>query len=506
MSARATGTARAAAALLVWLVAPGAPALAAPPPAQVTEASAPPPAVAFERHVEAPLWRVTRRPGDGRGAYATGHYRNLFTELLGVPQEQVRARIEETWRAYFHGDGQEQRLYFETGANADGPLAYVTDWANNDARSEGMSYGMMIAVQLGHKREFDALWNWAKTYMQVTDPANPSYGYFAWSMGTDGSPRSTGAAPDGEEYFAMALYFAANRWGNGKGIYDYRAEADRILVAMRHRAVMTGTPPFRIHPGDAPFVPPDRPWPSINNRAEAAALAAQGKAPAPPWRDPAPRPHSVGPMMEESHAMVRFVADVGYPGSDASYHLPAFYELWARWGPEADRPFWALAADVSRDYFVRVTNPRTGLAPDHSYFDGSAMTTQDGAPYPFGYDSWRTASNWSVDASWWGKDPRQPSLSTAIQRFLASEGIDRFADRYTLEGKPLSTRHSPGMVAATAVAGLAGTPEPLARDFVKALWDTPRPEGEQRYFDGLLTLMSMMHLAGEFRVIAPPSR
>lgn len=484
-----------------------APAAAQPAKkAQITEASTAPPGVAFTRHQEAPLWRVTRHPGDGKGAYATGVYRNLFSELLGVPREEVKARIEATWRAYFHGDGQEQRLYFETGANANGTLAYVTDWANNDARSEGMSYGMMIAVQLGHKREFDALWNWAKTYMQVTDPANPSYGYFAWSMGTDGSPRSTGAAPDGEEFFAMALYFAANRWGNGTGIYDYKAEADRILTAMRHRAVMTGMPPFRIHPEDAPFVQPDRPWPSINNRAEAAALAAQGKSPPPPWRDPAPKPHAVGPMMEESHAMVRFVADVGYPGSDASYHLPAFYELWARWGPEADRAFWATAADVSRDYFVRVTNARTGLAPDHSYFDGSAMTTGMGEPYPFGYDSWRTASNWSVDASWWGKDPRQKALSTTIQTFLAGEGIDRFADRYTLDGKPLSQRHSPGMVAATAVAGLAGTPPPLARAFVKELWDTPMPEGEQRYFDGVLYLMSMMHLAGEYRIIAPPVR
>jgi hypothetical protein len=31
--------------------------------------------------------------------------------------------------------------------------------------------------------------------------------------------------------------------------------------------------------------------------------------------------------------------------------------------------------------------------------------------------------------------------------------------------------------------------------------DTPVPAGEQRYFDGMLYLMSMMHLAGEFRVI-----
>jgi oligosaccharide reducing-end xylanase len=474
------------------------------PPAQVTEASTPPPSVRIEHHDEAPLWQVARRPGDGTGAYASGRYRNVFAELLGVSAEQTHARVEQLWRSYFHGDGQEQRLYFEVGANANGPLAYVTDWANNDARTEGMSYGMMIAVQLDHKREFDALWNWSKTFMQITDQGNPSHGYFAWSMGTDGSPRSVGAAPDGEEYYAMALYFAANRWGNGTGIYDYRAEADAILHRMRHRATETATPPFRIHPGDAPFAEPDMPWPSINNRAEAAAARAAGKPWPVVWPKRAPRPQPVGPMVDEAHTMVRFVAETEVPGTDASYHLPAFYELWSRWGPVEDRAFWALAADVSRDTFARVTNPQTGLAPDRSYFDGSAMRSYDGQPYPFGYDSWRTVSNWSVDTAWWNKDPRAQARSTAIQSFLSSQGMARFADRYTLDGKPLSQRHSPGMVAATAVGALAGTPDPLARQFVSALWDNPAPAGEQRYFDGMLVMMSTMHLAGEFRVINPP--
>lgn len=470
---------------------------------QVTEASTPPPAIRIEPHAEAPLWPLDRRPGDGAGAYASGHYRNMFAQLLGVSPQQTHARIEQLWQTYFHGDGQEQRLYFEVGANANGPLAYITDWANNDARTEGMSYGMMIAVQLDHKREFDALWNWSKTYMQITDPANPSHGYFAWSMSTDGSPRSTGAAPDGEEYYAMALYFAANRWGNGTGIYDYRAEADAILHRMRHHAVETATPPFRVHPADAPFVEPATPWPSINNRAEAAAARAAGQPWPRVWPKRAPRPQAVGPMVDEAHPMVRFVAEIDTPGSDASYHLPAFYELWSRWGPVEDRAFWAEAADVSRDYFVRVTNPRTGLAPDRSYFDGSAMKSYDAQPYPFGYDSWRTVSNWSVDAAWWNKDPRQKVLATAIQTFLTGQGIDRFADRYTLDGRPLSQRHSPGMVAATAVGALAGTPADLARTFVQTLWDTPPPAGEQRYFDGMLYFMSTMHLAGEFRIIPP---
>ena len=125
-------------------------------------------------------------------------------------------------------------------------------------------------------------------------------------------------------------------------------------------------------------------------------------------------------------------------------------------GPAEDRAFWATAADVSRELFVRVTGPETGLAPDRSNFDMSPVTGRDGQPVPFGYDSWRTVSNWSVDYSWWHKDAQEPVLSERVQKFLFDQGMQTFADRYTLDGQPLSTRHSPGMVAAAAVGSSGG--------------------------------------------------
>jgi len=36
---------------------------------------------------------------------------------------------------------------------------------------------------------------------------------------------------------------------------------------------------------------------------------------------------------------------------------------------------------------------------------------------------------------------------------------------------------------------------------VDELWNAPVPSGEQRYYDGLLYLMSMMHASGNFRII-----
>ena len=456
-------------------------------------------------HVNAPLGEIKRMPGDGEGAYKTHKYRDLFAEQGHTPAES-RAKIEKAFEQLFRGDGQEERIYFETGANANGPLAYMTDWANNDARTEGMSYGMMIAVELDKKREFDALWNWANTYMLVTDPKNPSVGYFAWSMSTDGTPRSTGAAPDGEEYFTMALYFAAHRWGNGKGIFNYEAEANKILRGMRHHPVLTGMSPFRIHPGDAPFVPPDHPWPSPNNRRMEAAAAARGEKPPMFQFSREPRPETIGPMVDEDHFLIKFVADLPSGTTDASYHLPAFYELWSRWGPVEDRVFWATAADVSRDFFNRVTGPETGLTPDRNNFDGTSVKGRDGLTTPFSYDSWRSVSNWSVDYSWWHKDTRETVLSDKVQKFLYGQGIDTFADRYTLDGKQLSVRHSPGMVATAAVGSLAATEGLEAKAFVDALWTMPVPAGEQRYYDGLLYLMSLMHASGNFRIIEAAPR
>jgi oligosaccharide reducing-end xylanase len=473
--------------------------LLAPPAA----AQLPSPHLPTEPHRTTPPGDVSRMPGDGDGAYKT---RDLFAEQGHSPVES-RAKIEKAFEQLFHGDGQEERVFFETGANANGPLAYITDWANNDARTEGMSYGMMIAVEMNKKREFDALWNWANTYMLVTDPQNPSVGYFAWSMNTDGTPRSTGPAPDGEEYFTMALYFAAHRWGNGTGIYNYQAEADKILRGIRHHPVLTGSGPFRIHPGDAPFTPPNHPWPSPNNTDLAHAASAKGDTAESlpvPHIPRAPHSETIGPMVDEEHSMIRFVPNVPGGFTDASYHLPAFYELWARWGPVEDRAFWAKAADASRDLFSKVTGPETGLTPERSNFDESAMLERDGKPTSFGYDSWRSVSNWSVDYSWWKKDPRETTLSDRIQGFLYSQGIHTFDDRYTLDGKPLSTRHETGMVATTAVGSFAATDGPTSKAFVEELWNAPIPSGEQRYYDGMLYLMSMLHCSGNFRIIEAP--
>jgi oligosaccharide reducing-end xylanase len=132
---------------------------------------------------------------DGSGAYATGKYRNLFAET-GHSSTAIQAKIDFAYQQLFHGDPQSQAVFFSAGKNASGHLAYVTDWANHDVRTEGMSYGMMIAVQMNKKDDFDALWNWTKTYMYAGNPQHPSYGYFFGSCKTDGTPNEETPAPE----------------------------------------------------------------------------------------------------------------------------------------------------------------------------------------------------------------------------------------------------------------------------------------------------------------------
>src|SRR5690606_24769357 len=110
-------------------------------------------------------------------------------------------------------------------------------------------------------------------------------------------------------------------------IYDYGREAAELLSNMRNRKPITGV---------------------VNGSRRTTGVA----------------------LFHPQHRMVRFSPDTANfetngDHTDPSYHLPAFYELWARWAPAGDRVFWAEAAAASREHFVRTAHPVTGLSPDY---------------------------------------------------------------------------------------------------------------------------------------------
>ena len=400
----------------------------------------------LQKLVLAPLVSVAVAP---RGAANTGHYRNLLREIRpDIREADITAKLAGYWASLFEGDAT-HRVVYPAAATPDGPAAYVLDVGNADVRSEGMSYGMMIAVQMGRKAEFDALWNWAATHMRYR--SGPRAGYFRWQCHPAGCDKDAVPASDGEAYFATALLMAAGRWGNGRGVYDYDAQAQALLDTMLHKEQINGGIVDGVHS-----------------------------------------------MFSPERGQVVFVPIGDAAGfSDPSYHLPAFYELWARRAakPE-DRRRWAEIADISRAYFTAAAHPKTGLTPDYAEFDGHPHRHE--GHEDFRYDAFRTAVNWSVDQAWWDKSPAAPALSHKLLSFFASQKTQPYPHLYALDGKPLNDEPSKGLMASNAVAALL-VDKPLAERFVNDLWALEPPGGQWRYYDGLLQFMALLHVTGRFK-------
>ena len=376
-------------------------------------------------------------------SFRSGIYRNLFQEYLGKSDAVVQAKLEAAWQQLFYGDNDSQRFYYPVGVD----MAYIEDIGNGDVRTEGMSYGMMIAVQLEKKPEFDHLWKWAKTYMYQT--GGPYKGYFAWHCSTDGNQIDANPASDGEEWFVMSLFFAAARWGNGDGIFNYQAQAQEVLNTMLHKGDETGSITFDMfspHFKQVVFVPID---------------------------------------------MAGF--------TDPSYHLPFFYELWGRWATQ-DNQFWFDAEKTSREFYKTAANPQTGLMPNYANFDGTPHVSNGNEN--FEGDAWRAVAYPALDYAWFGADPWEVEQSNRVLTFLASKGVHSFVGFYTLDGKPLVTYHSTGLVAMAAVAALAADPK-IGKPFVQEFWNTPIPTDDWRYYDGLLYILGLLEASGNFRIYAP---
>ena len=169
------------------------------------------------------------------GSINTGIYPNYLNEI-GISDGQAYTLVEQAFQTIFF-DPEENFCH-----HTDPDAWCMVDTGNNDARTEGMSYGMMMCVQMDRKDIFDKLWMFSVRYMRMTE--GPNAGYFAWSVLPDGTSNSNGPAPDGEEYFAMALFMASARWGDGEGIFNYSAEARDILhhAVHQHEIVSGGEP------------------------------------------------------------------------------------------------------------------------------------------------------------------------------------------------------------------------------------------------------------------------
>ena len=380
-----------------------------------------------------------------KGAFFTGEYRNILAEW-GLSDDEIQTRIDETFKQLFYGDDDNERVYYELGDD----MAYIVDINNNDIRTEGISYGMMITVQMDKKAEFDRLWKWAYTHMYHKE--GPWAGYFCWHTRLDGTCIDNNPASDGEIWYATALFFASARWGDGEGIFNYKEYAQTILNTMIYQDTALATPTF----------------------------------------DPKTK-------------LVVFVPQIGEVSqfTDPSYQAPHFYEIWARLATQ-DNEFWSEAIEAARQHWQNAAHPVTGLIANYAEFTGQPRDW-GGSDYGGVYyaDAWRIGMMVALDYIWFAPDEWHIEQSNRYLAFFHNLGIGRYNSRFLIDGTPQGNQHrSTGHIATNAVATLAST-EPFVWDFLREFWNTPVPTGQYRYYDGLLYLMALLQTSGNFRVYMP---
>jgi oligosaccharide reducing-end xylanase len=392
----------------------------------------------------------------------------VFGSLLGKAQTDIDSKVTTAVNRYF-GIGTNEsttptaasgyRCYYELPQ--DSSMAFIWAADSDDVRSEGMSYGMTIAVQMSMQTQFDRLWKFAKTYMQI--PASSSMSawryYFIWQGKVARSSTTswtvtfngtTGPAPDGDQYFAAALYLADQRWGSA-GATNYKQEADNISAALLHNT----------------------------------ATASDG-------RQPIISTSQNMPVFYPQGASANF--------TDPSYHLPAFYELFAANGPAGDAAKWRTVASTSRGFFVSSANATTGLHPDYATFAGAPTTAaaNDGHNN-FGFDAWRVVMNMAVDYVWGAVDSREKTQIEKYQTFFNSylQNGNVTQSQFAVDGTNPSGGGSTALTATLAAGSMVSTTSNRTM-YVSNLWNIQQQSGTYRYYQESVYLLGLLNAAGKF--------
>ena len=364
--------------------------------------------------------------------------RNVFKEV-GYSDEEIANKLKETWDAIFVNPAT--KFYFNAGDD----MGYMVDTGNTDIRTEGQSYGMMMAVQMDRQDLFDRIWKWTDTHMRIHE--GPHKGYFSWNGTLDGEKIGAGPAPDGEEFFAMALFLASKRWGDKEEKpFNYSEQARELLYLCVHK----GEEGLDGHP-----------------------------------------------MWDPTNYLIKFVPELDF--SDPSYHLPHFYEWFAVWANEEDRPFWEKATQASRDYLVKACHPETGMNPEYAYYDGTPNDFNGHGD--FYSDAYRTIANIGLDSEWFGQREEYAQIAENLLTFFKDIPVEEYK-KYKIDGTDTGEKslHPIGLLATNAMGTLALDNQELTEQVVKQFFETAPREGNRRYYDNCLYFFAVLALSGNYKM------
>jgi oligosaccharide reducing-end xylanase len=372
-------------------------------------------------------------------------YPNPFRDLLSQTDAAISAKINNAFNTLFHGSPS--YAFYVTMADDQtlaNDQAYILDTLHNDIRTEGMGLGMMVCVEMNKQYEFDQLWTYAKQVIEIESGSQAGY-FPSFCNGASDTPTPC-LDPYGFEHFVTALIFANDRW-KSTGAINYAADALELLHTARHKEEDNGG----IVDG-------------VTNLYDAATAL----------------PFDVPDVSS---------AEVTRP----SLVMPGSYTLWAQ---ATGDPSWTTAAANGRAFWQSAANALTGFMPTRSQFNGTALP--DWATFePEGY---RSQINVAIDQIWTGGDSWNVSESNQLLTFFTAQGIATYGKIYSLDGTMvLEPEHEPSLVVSNGITAVASTNADRA-SYVSAVWNMDIPTGTARYYSGILYMVSLLVLGGQYQV------
>jgi endo-1,4-beta-D-glucanase Y len=317
------------------------------------------------------------------------------------------------------------------------------DGQANSTVSEGIAYGMIIAVMMDDQAMFDGFWTYARCFLNKS-------GLMDWYIAPDGQkPLAVGAASDADEDMAWALIMADRQWGGAGSLGEsYASIALRLIDAIYNTEVDHDRWPDMFLPGDD-------------------------------WRG----------------------RDVFNP----SYFAPNQYRLFGEVSGNAGA--WQRVVDRGYEVLERSLNDasgnrKNGLVPAWCDSSGTPVEAFPGAMTNYQYDSARTPFRMAQDYAVSG-DERARAYLARTSAFFANIGADALVDGYTLDGKPApdprSPAQNPGSAVFVACAAAGAMHDPKYADFVDAAYARVRTGQlltRSRYYNHCWTVLGLLMLTG----------
>ncbi len=339
----------------------------------------------------------------------------------------------------------------------------------NSTVSEGIGYGMIIAVYMNDQTLFDSLWRyeqahtwtWQATYPATGSAATSLMNWYIAADGTvattaDGGQSGTGPATDADEDMAWALVMADRQWKGGQGSLSktYLAYAQQMLSDI-----------WKYEIDQTNLIPNNGNWGGINCL-------------------------------------------------NISYFAPAYYRVFASVGNQSgwNTVVTNLYKVISQSLNATNGNQNNGLVP--------AFSTSTGAPdqcgangastkaHTYQYDSCRTPFRIGIDACFNDSTDAIGYVGKTSSFFSSQGGASKIVDGYQLNGTqnpqyPGGTYNglSAAFIGTAGVGAMQTQSGQNYQSFLDDVYGLVRQNNlwcGGQYYDESWTMMSMLMMTGNF--------